>query len=199
MIEKTEIDIDALRKGDREEFALMVDTYSTKIYRLALRMMGNEQEAEDILQETFLNAYRALPSFEGRSSLGTWLYRIASNQALMRLRKKNPVSISVDDPVINDGGDEIPRQFVDWCCLPEKELMTTEVVSELDNALDMLSSNLRTVFILRDVNGLSTRETAQVLNISEAAVKTRLLRGRLKLRETLSSYFSERIEEIGYA
>jgi len=199
MSEKPAIDLDALRSGDREQFALMVDTYSTKIYRLALRMMGNEQEAEDILQETFLNAYRALPKFEGRSNLGTWLYRIASNQALMRLRKKNPVSISVDDPIVDDEWDEIPRQFVDWCCLPENELMTAEVFSELDSALDTLSSNLRTVFILRDVNGLSTRETAQVLNISEAAVKTRLLRGRLKLREALSSYFSERIEEIGYA
>lgn len=199
MSQKPKIDLDALRKGDREEFALMVDTYSTKIYRLALRMMSNEQEAEDVLQETFMNAYKALPSFEGRSSLGTWLYRIASNQALMRLRKKNPVAMSVDDPIVDDEWEEIPRQFVDWCCLPEKELMTTEALDELDSALDTLTSNLRTVFILRDVNGLSTRETAQVLNISEAAVKTRLLRGRLKLREALSSYFSERVNEVGYA
>ena len=199
MSQKPKIDLNALRKGDREEFALMVDTYSTKIYRLALRMMRNEQEAEDVLQETFMNAYKALPSFEGRSSLGTWLYRIASNQALMRLRKKNLVAMSVDDPIVDDEWEEIPRQFVDWCCLPEKELMTTEALDELDSALDTLTSNLRTVFILRDVNGLSTRETAQVLNISEAAVKTRLLRGRLKLREALSSYFSERVNEVGYA
>lgn len=199
MTQLPEIDIDALRSGDREEFALMVDTYSTKIYRLAYRMMGNEQEAEDVLQETFMNAYRALSSFEGRSNIGTWLYRIASNQALMRLRKKQPASISVDEPITDDDWEEIPRQFVDWCCLPEKELMTSEALEELDSALDTLSGNLRTVFILRDVNGLSTRETAQVLNISEAAVKTRLLRSRLKLREVLSSYFSERLSEVGYA
>ncbi len=199
MTQLPEIDIDALRSGDREEFALMVDTYSTKIYRLAYRMMGNEQEAEDVLQETFMNAYRALPSFEGRSNIGTWLYRIATNQALMRLRKKQPASISVDEPVTDDDWEEIPRQFVDWCCLPEKELMTSEALEELDSALETLSSNLRIVFILRDVNGLSTRETAQVLNISEAAVKTRLLRSRLKLREELSSYFSERLSEVGYA
>jgi RNA polymerase sigma-70 factor, ECF subfamily len=199
MTQLPEIDIDALRSGDREEFALMVDTYSTKIYRLAYRMMGNEQEAEDVLQETFMNAYRALPSFEGRSNIGTWLYRIATNQALMRLRKKQPASISVDEPVTDDDWEEIPRQFVDWCCLPEKELMTSEALEELDSALETLSSNLRIVFILRDVNGLSTRETAQVLNISEAAVKTRLLRSRLKLREVLSSYFSERLSEVGYA
>jgi RNA polymerase sigma-70 factor, ECF subfamily len=199
MTQLPEIDIDALRSGDREEFALMVDTYSTKIYRLAYRMMGNEQEAEDVLQETFMNAYRALPSFEGRSNIGTWLYRIATNQALMRLRKKQPASISVDEPVTDDDWEEIPRQFVDWCCLPEKELMTSEAREELDSALETLSSNLRIVFILRDVNGLSTRETAQVLNISEAAVKTRLLRSRLKLREELSSYFSERLSEVGYA
>ncbi len=199
MTQLPEIDIDALRSGDREEFALMVDTYSTKIYRLAYRMMGNEQEAEDVLQETFMNAYRALSTFEGRSNIGTWLYRIASNQALMRLRKKQPASISVDEPITDDDWEEIPRQFVDWCCLPEKELMTSEALEELDSALDTLSGNLRTVFILRDVNGLSTRETAQVLNISEAAVKTRLLRSRLKLREVLSSYFSERLSEVGYA
>jgi len=199
MSEQPALDLDALRSGDREEFALMVDTYSTRIYRLALRMMGNEQEAEDILQETFMNAYRALPSFEGRSSISTWLYRIASNQALMRLRKKNPASVSVDEPMVDDEWEEIPRQFVDWCCLPEQELMASEAIETLDNALDTLTPSLRTVFILRDVNGLSTRETSNILKISEAAVKTRLLRSRLKLREVLSSYFTERVEELGYA
>jgi len=193
------IDLKALQSGDREIFASMVDMYSPKIYRLALRMMGDPAEAEDILQETFMNAFRALPQFEGRSSLGTWLYRIASNQALMRLRKNAPLQISVDEPITSRDGVEIPRQLIDWCCLPEKEFVKSETMQELETALQTLSSGLRSAFILRDIHSLSTRETAELLNISEAAVKTRLLRARLKLREELSSIFNDRVQEHDYA
>lgn len=193
------IDLKALQSGDREVFASMVDMYSPKIYRLALRMMGDPAEAEDILQETFMNAFRALPQFEGRSSLGTWLYRIASNQALMRLRKNAPLQISVDEPITSRDGVEIPRQLIDWCCLPEKEFVKSETMQELETALQTLSSGLRSAFILRDIHSLSTRETAELLNISEAAVKTRLLRARLKLREELSSIFNDRVQEHDYA
>lgn len=193
------IDLKSLQSGDRETFARMVDIYSPNIYRLALRMMGDPAEAEDILQETFMNAFRSLPKFEGRSSLGTWLYRIASNQALMRLRKNTPLQISVDEPITSRDGGEIPRQLIDWCCLPEKEFVKSETMQELETALQTLSSGLRSAFILRDIHSLSTRETAELLNISEAAVKTRLLRARLKLREELSSIFNDRVQEHDYA
>jgi RNA polymerase sigma-70 factor (ECF subfamily) len=177
----------------------MVEAYSPLIYRLALRMLGDEQEAEDVLQETFLNAYRALARFEGRSSLSTWLYRIATNQALMRLRKHTPPTISVDEALIDDEGLEQPRQFTDWCCLPEEEFMTAETQSQLNEAAKELSPALRAAFVLRDLHGFSTREAAEILEISETAVKTRLMRARLQLREQLSSYFTERVEELGYA
>ena len=199
MSEKTSISIQALREGDREAFAEMVEAYSPLIYRLALRMLGDEHEAEDVLQETFLNAYRALDRFEGRSSLSTWLYRIATNQALMRLRKQSPPMVSVDETHVDEEGYELPRQFTDWCCLPEDEFMSAEAQAMLNEAAEELSPALRAAFVLRDLHGFSTREAAEILEISETAVKTRLMRARLQLRERLSSYFSERVEELGHA
>jgi RNA polymerase sigma-70 factor (ECF subfamily) len=199
MSETTQISIEALKAGDREAFAEMVDAYSPVIYRLALRMLDDPLEAEDVLQETFLNAFRALDRFEGRSSLSTWLYRIAVNQALMRLRKKSPTVFSVDEPLQGEEGDEIPRQLMDWCCLPEEEFMTAEAQAQLDTAVAKLSPALRAVFVLRDLHGLSTREVADVLSISQSAVKTRLLRARLRLRDSLSTYFNERLQEKGDA
>jgi RNA polymerase sigma-70 factor (ECF subfamily) len=191
--QKKDFDLAALQAGDRAEFARFVEAYSGQIYRVALKMLQNPQDAEDILQETFIKAYKALPNFEGRSKLSTWLYRIATNEALMFLRKKRPVQVSVDEPLKNDDGDERPRQIIDWCCLPESELMSTEARSNLDRSVDQLPESLRTVFLLRDIEGLSTRETAEVLDISESAVKTRLSRARFRLRELLSTYYAERI------
>ena len=196
MDREQEISLKDLRSGDREAFAEMVDAYSPQLYRLALRMLGNPQEAEDVLQETFINAFRHLKDFEGRSQLSTWLYRIAANQALMRLRKNEPDLVSVDEPVELDDGGSMPRQLKDWCCLPEADFMTSEAQAQLDEAIGELSSALRAAFVLRDLQGLSTRETSEILQISESAVKTRLLRARLELREKLSDYFAGRVEAI---
>jgi len=199
MQEREPISIKALKAGDREAFAAMVDVYSPKLYKLALRMLGNPLEAEDILQESFLKAYRGLESFRGGSKLSTWLYRITANEALMRLRKHELDTVPVDEPLLLDDGAEIPRELKDWCCLPEAELMSAEAQDTLDIAIKSLSPTLRAAFILRDLHGLSTREAANVLQISEAAIKTRLLRARLQLREILSSYFSERMGRLSNA
>ena len=198
IVENT-IDLEALRAGDRDAFAEMMEQHSSHVYHLALRMLQDPQEAEDVLQETFLNAYRALHRFEGRSNLGTWLYRIAANQALMRLRKKQPVMLSVDDPLMTDSGESMPRQLEDWCCLPEEEFTTAEVREQLHAAAQNLSPALHSVFVLRDLQGLSTKETSEILEVSESAVKTRLLRARLQLREELSTYFGERLREVNNA
>jgi RNA polymerase sigma-70 factor (ECF subfamily) len=112
----------------------------------------------------------------------------------MLLRKKHLESISIEKPYETDVAEQEPLQIIDWCCLPEKELMSTEVREYLDRAVDKLSTSLKVVFVLRDIEGLSTRETANVLEISETAVKTRLSRARLRLREELTTYFSERVE-----
>jgi len=197
MIEnKTEISVEALRAGDREEFSRLVDVYSGPIYRLALKMLGIPTDAEDVLQNTFLKAFQHLKDFEGRSSLSTWLYRIASNEALMLLRKQRP-EITLSDNALedNDNSDYYPTQFTDWCCLPETEFLSAESKAALDRAVQHLPETQRIVFVLRDIEGLSIQETGQVLNLSEAAVKTRLLRARLSLREELSKYYSERLHK----
>ncbi len=187
--------LEALRKGDRAEFARLVEAYYPTIYRVALRLTGSAQDAEDVLQETFLKAYRHLNGFDGRSSLSTWLYRIATNEALMLLRKQKPGQVSMDEPIQTEEGEQEPMQIVDWCCLPEEEFMSAEAQKELDQAVARLPASLRAVFLLRDIEGLSTQETGEVLNLSETAVKTRLSRARLRLREVLTHYFGERMKE----
>lgn len=187
------LSLEALRAGDRTEFARLVETYYTPIYRLALKMLANEQDAEDVLQTTFLKAIQNIHDFEGRSSLSTWLYRIAANEALMLLRRKRP-QVSMDQEAEEpDDSLPMPEQFTDWCCLPEQEFATLEAKKQLDQAIQKLPEKLRVVFLLRDIEGLSIKETSEALNLTETAVKTRLLRARLALREQLSVYFSERI------
>lgn len=189
--EATPLSIEALRQGDRAEFARLVEQYDAYIYRLALRILGNPQDAEDVLQETFIKALKHLPSFDGRSSLSTWLYRIATNEALMLLRKEKGGVLSLDEPSPNDEEEQEPIQIVDWCCLPEEMLMNAETKKMLEQAIARLSPALRVVVVLRDLQGLSTRETSQILKISEEAVKTRLSRARLQLRQWLSEYFHQ--------
>ena len=194
LIDKTmqpEISLEALIAGNRAEFARLVDAYSGPIYRLGLRMLGNPQDAEDVLQNTFLNALMHISEFEGRSSLQTWLYRIAANEALMLIRKKKP-EISLED-VETDGNieDLLPKQFTDWSALPEAELLSDEGRQILDQTIAQLPELLRIVFLLRDIEGLSIKETADTLNLTETNVKTRLLRARLFLREQLSAYYRE--------
>lgn len=184
--------IEALRSGDRDEFARLVDAYSGPVYRLGLRMLGREQDAEDVLQNTFLKILQHIKGFEERSSLSTWIYRIASNEALMMLRKMRP-EVNLDDPGANDDEDFMPVQFVDWGALPEEILESSEAKDYLEMAIKDLPESMRVVFILRDIEGLSIKETSEALNLTETNVKTRLLRARLNLREKLSVYFSGRI------
>ena len=190
-----EISLEALQNGDMAEFARLVDAYSTQIYRLALKMLGDEQDAEDVLQNTFMKALQAIAGFEGRSSLSTWLYRIAVNEALMSLRRQKPtIPVAMD---YEDDDDELqhPTQFTDWCCLPEEDLLSEEARRHLDQAIRRLPEKLRVVFLLRDIEGLSIRETSEALDLTETAVKTRLLRARLNLREQLSTYYGEWMKE----
>jgi RNA polymerase sigma-70 factor, ECF subfamily len=198
MIETTnqaDISLEALRAGDRAEFARLVDAYSAPIYRLGLRMLGNEQDAEDVLQNTFLSALTHLSNFEGRSSVLTWLYRIAVNEALMSMRRGKP-EVNIDDTDSSDEIDDLYQtQFVDWGALPEDVLLSAEGKHALDHAIYNLPENLRTVFLLRDIQELSIKDTADTLGLTESNVKIRLLRARLSLREQLSVYYGERINQ----
>jgi len=191
------LNLKKLQSGDPEELTKMVQRYSDPIYRVALRMLNNEFEAEDVLQETFIKALKSLENFEGRSNLSTWLYRIAVNESLMLIRKRKPeIPILHDD--LNDEEEQgmSVTQIIDWCCLPETEFVTNETREVLNEAIQRLPDNLRTVFILRDIEGLSIQETAQALDLTETNVKTRLLRARLKLREELSVYFGDKLLEL---
>jgi RNA polymerase sigma-70 factor, ECF subfamily len=186
----------ALKAGDRDAFARLVDQTSAHIYRVALQILGVEQDAEDVLQETYIKAFRSLPEFEGRSSLTTWLYRIAVNEALMALRKRKPQQFSIEESTTNeDEAESESLEILDWCCMPEGELLSSESRAFLDQAVRRLPANLRVVFVMRDLEGLSIQETAQALGISENNVKTRLLRARLKLRQELSLYFGGKMQE----
>ena len=184
----------ALQAGDREAFARLVDETSAQIYRTIIQILANEQDAEDVLQETYLKAMKALPEFEGRSSLSTWLHRIAVNEALMLLRKRKIPLLSVEESgLFNSDEESEGMEIVDFCCLPEKELITGESRRFMDQAIRQLPDTLRTVFVLRDLEGFSIQETAEALKLSESNVKTRLLRARLRLRQEVSGYFAEKV------
>jgi RNA polymerase sigma-70 factor, ECF subfamily len=197
MEEKTkqaeELSLEALRAGDKKEIARLVDKFMDPVYRVAIRMTGNEQDAEDVTQETFIKVARALKGFEGRSKLSTWIYRIAINEALMSLRRRKPLqnTIEIDAEREDNPGENL--QIVDWAEKPEEELLSDEGRQELDAAIAHLPENLRSVFTLRDLQDLSIEETAGILGISITNVKTRLLRARLKLRQELSIYYRERL------
>ena len=149
-----------------------------------------------MLQETYIKAFHSLPNFEGRSSLNTWLYRIAVNEALMMVRKRKPQSVSVEENNTFDAAAESESmQIVDFCCLPEGELLSSESRRFLDQAIRNLPDTLRVVFVMRDIEGLSIEETVEALGLSESNVKTRLLRARLRLRQELSVYFGGKIQE----
>ncbi len=180
-----------IQAGDKAACAECIEQHSAAMYRLALRLMRNEADAEDVVQETFASAFKSIDSFEGHARLSTWLYRIAHNVALMRLRRAQPVLVPVDEPIHDADGNETPRELFDWCCLPEQDFDTAEARGELERAIAALPDTLRAVFVLRELEGLSTEEAAEALGLSPDNVKTRLHRARLRLRERLSGSFAE--------
>jgi RNA polymerase sigma-70 factor (ECF subfamily) len=178
------------RAGNAEAFTTLVHQYDRNIYRLALNITGHEQDAEDVLQEAFLKAYTHLDRFQGNSRFYTWLVRIAVNEALMKLRKRRgDRTVSLDEPIATGDNDLMPREVEDWGDDPEQRYAKSELQGILNEAIESLEPQFRTVVVLRDVENLSTEETAEILNLSVPAVKSRLLRGRLKLRDRLNRYF----------
>lgn len=179
--------------GDERAFTELVHRHEGRVYTLALKMLHSPADAEDILQETFISALHGLPTFRGDSSFSTWLYRIAYNATLMKLRATRP-SVSIDETSESDES-ELPRELTDWTHDPESALLNEEARTEMQAAIDRLSTALRSVFILRDVDGLSTEETAAVLEVSVEVVKTRLHRARMILRNLLSDYYRAQREK----
>jgi len=180
------------RKGDDRAFAELVKRYEAKIFRLAQHITQNREDAEDVLQETFLRAYEHLDQFQGNSKFYTWIVRIAVNQALMKLRRRRTdKSVSLDE-TIDTGEDTVTREIAAWDEDPEQRFSREELGEILDSAIQTLAPTYRSVFLLRDVDDLSTEETAEALGLSVPAVKSRLLRARLQLREKLTRYFKRK-------
>jgi RNA polymerase sigma-70 factor (ECF subfamily) len=188
--------VERARAGDARAFTELVEKYERKIYRLAKHITQNDEDAEDVLQETFLKAYSHLGSFEGQSKFYTWIVRIAVNEALMKLRKrKSDRTVSLDEP--QEAGEEtVTREIAVWDDDPEQRYSQEELREILDNAVNSLKPSFRTVFALRDIEELSTEETAEALGISVPAVKSRLLRARLQLREKLTRFFRRKGDDV---
>lgn len=180
--------IAALQRRDAAALATLFETYANRIYRLAAGMLRDEQQADGVVQDTFLKLIEHIDQFQGRASIGTWLYRVAYHEVLGRLRRARPM-LNLDD--LADDADYMPAHFTDWQAIPEARLTSQEAAQQMQQAIDALPQALRVVFIMRDVEELSTHAVADALNLTEAAVKVRLHRARLLLRERLSAYFEE--------
>jgi RNA polymerase sigma-70 factor (ECF subfamily) len=179
--------IDRVVEGDHEAFADLLKPYERMIYVSALSVLGNEADAEEAAQEAILKAFRALPRFRKESKFSTWLVQIVINESKMKLRKdRRRLYDSLDEGTQNDDGDYIPRDFADWREIPSEALENQELRQTLATALATLPAKYRSVLVMRDVQQLNIRETAELLGISEANVKTRLSRARLQMRDALA-------------
>jgi len=184
--------IEKCKEGDFDAFNDLVELYEKKVYNIAYNMLRNHEDAEEILQETFIKVYDNIKNFEGRSKFSTWIYRIATNEALMLIRKRNPVpAISIDEPIDDDYRAKIRRELVDWRENPQDIYLKKEFKEKIDHIILTLPEGYSSVFVLRDIEGLSGEEVSEILGISIAAVKARLHRARLYGREILNNYFRE--------
>jgi len=179
----------AAKRGDMGAFEQLVKRYDRNIFRIAQHITQNREDAEDVVQDAFLKSYQNLERFQEQSKFYTWLVRIAVNESLMKLRKRRTAkTVSIDEDVQTEE-DSVPREVADWSPNPEQLYNQSELQEILGKTIQGLPSSFRTVFVLRDVEGLSTEETAEALDLSVPAVKSRLLRARLQLRERLNRYF----------
>jgi RNA polymerase sigma-70 factor (ECF subfamily) len=187
------------KAGDPAGFEALYRAFESPVYNLSRRICRTAEDAEDVLQETFLKAYEHLADFQGNSKFYTWLVRIAVNQSLMKLRKrKSDASVSLDDPY-DTGEETVTREIAVWDPNPELTYSREEIREILERAIESLPPTFRAVFALRDIEGLSTDETATMLNLSVPAVKSRLLRARLRLREKLTRVFKRKGDDFfGY-
>jgi RNA polymerase sigma-70 factor (ECF subfamily) len=180
------------KAGDADAFTDLVNQYERRVFRMAKQITQNDEDAEDVLQETFLKAYSHLDDFQGNSKFYTWLVRIAVNEALMKLRKRrSDKTVPLDEP-IDTGEDVVAREVAVWEDNPEQRYSREEMADILEEAVQSLKPAYRTVFVLRDIEEMSIEETAEALGLSISAVKSRLLRARLQLREKLTRQFKRK-------
>ncbi|MGQ9520731.1 MAG: RNA polymerase sigma factor [Candidatus Fervidibacter sp.] len=193
--------LDRAKQGDYDAFMQLVEPHEQRLYNLALRITGSREDAEDVLQDTLLNALEHLNEFRGEAAFGTWLYRIAMHNAFRVLKKRRGGEvISLEELTAErteEDDEKLPHpEFIAEWRDPAEIAEQNELRRILDEAVQQLPENYRAVFLLRDVEGLSTKEVAEILDISEGNVKTRLLRARLRLREILSRYFGDESRKV---
>ena len=189
--------VHATKNGDVAAFEQLVKRYDRKLFRIAQSVTHNQEDSQDAVQETFLKAYQHLAEFRGDSQFSTWLIRITLNQSLMKLRKQRATrEVSLDEDFGTDD-DMHPREVIDWAPNAEELYSVSELRDILLKTIEELRPILRAVFVLHDLEGLSTDQTAEVMNLSQSAVKSRLWRARLQLRERLNKYFGKQAEPAG--
>jgi RNA polymerase sigma-70 factor (ECF subfamily) len=186
--------VERLRGGDTAALEALMERYASRVYRLAHGITRNEADAEEVVQDVFLAVFRKIHTFEGRAALGSWIYRVATNAALITRRgRRGDREVSFDPQLptfLPDGHRAGDRDFLltDWSQTPETELLSQETRAILDRAIDALPAQYRAVLVLRDVEGLSNEEVAEAVGDSGAAVKSRLHRARMALREALTRH-----------
>jgi len=181
--------VNAAKAGDVSAFEQLIKRYDRNVFRIAQHITQNREDAEDVVQDAFLKAFENLEQFQGNSKFYTWLVRIAVNESLMKLRRRRTDrTVSLDEDIETEE-DSMPREVADWSPNPEQLYNQGELNEILSKTINGLPASFRTVFVLRDVEGLSTEETAEALDLSIPAVKSRLLRARLQLRERLNKFF----------
>lgn len=182
--------LEGLRNGEPDACTCLVKRFAPLVYAEALRIVGDADEAEGVLQLTFIKACEKIGSFEGRSGLGTWLYRIAANEGLMALRRRKRAMESIDDIAETIRPEDLPQNPHSWPIDPAGAALDSELRIQIAAALSALPERLRSVFVLREIAGLSTEETAAALELGASAVKVRLHRARLRLRAQLAGYLA---------
>ena len=197
--------VELAQKGDGAAFARLVERHQRQLYRLAMRMTGSEADAQEVLQEAFLNAYQKLPLFRGEAQFSSWLYRIAANSALMRLRRKRRAPDTLPEQPLEltgprfsaEGALEPGSVASDWSQRADEKMMSNQLGAAINKAVAELPDDYRTVFLLKDVDGLSNEDIAHALELTVPAVKSRLHRARLALREKLGDFFDRTRPDSG--
>jgi RNA polymerase sigma-70 factor (ECF subfamily) len=184
--------VDLVKRGDHSAFGDLVHRYEGKVYQLAMRLTGNEMDAMDVIQDVFLSVYQKIHSFRGDASFSSWLYRITANAAFAKLnQRKRAAAVSIDDvlPTVEEQAGDV---LAEWSQKPDAALFNKEARDALDSAIRGLPDDFRTVLVLRDVEGLSNQEVAEILSLSVPAVKSRLHRARLAIRKSLGEFLDRK-------
>jgi RNA polymerase sigma-70 factor (ECF subfamily) len=181
-----------VQQGDSRGFDELVRRYQDKVFRLCFKILRNEDDAAEALQDAFLSAYRGLANFKAESTFSTWLYRVATNASLMKYRKRREGHVSLEQSQ-SAHHDTEPLQIPDWTTQPLQDLLDAETRQVMEDGIARLPEELRTVFVLRDLEEKSNAEVAEILELTVAAVKSRLHRARIALRDRLNRYMADRM------